>query len=166
MDPNANPTRPGPLRHARRSRLGFVLLEVIVSFTILGVVVMACMRSFTLSLKAVRMMEIHTQALFLAQQLMEEFEIFPPEGDDADGVFGEAYEAFTYHVNVNIADPNYGQIEGDEGIDQYFAMRELEIEIWYDAKKGANPVRVLTLPTAMIGFEKFSAETKASYAFF
>ncbi|MEN6625369.1 MAG: type II secretion system protein [Candidatus Sumerlaeia bacterium] len=146
-------------------RGAFVLLEVIVSLTILGMAVAALMRSFTQSFRAARIMEIETQASFLAQQLMDEFEVYPPMGEKViEAGFGAGYPEYSYRVEKKYVEPHYKLPgSGKTDIEQFFAMRQLTIEIHYqDEAIALHPA--IRVRTAIVGFEKFSTATKASYS--
>ena len=148
-----------------RLRRGFVLLEVLLSLMILGFALSAIMRSFTQSLKAVRQMEVQTQAQFFAMQLMHELEINPPDEGKSDGGFGADYKEFSFHLEVSYERPKYQRIEGAKDIQRYFAMRQMRITINYN--DGVRPpYSPLSMETAVTGFEKFSAETKRAYGMF
>ena len=155
------------LRHFPRARRGsFVLLEVVISLTIMGFAVAALMRSFTLSLNAARTMEIQTQSMFFAEQLMEYFEIMPPfEGTQAGG-FGDAYKNYSYRVDVRYMEPRYRGIDVPDNIDQLFKQRNYTLEIYYDNGRMRQPMTALRLESSIIGFEKFEVRSKASYANF
>lgn len=153
------------IRPSRRRRQGFVLIEVLVSLMILGVSLMAITRSLTQSMKAVRLIEIKTQAQFFAMQVMHEIEINQPfEGDD-EGGFGDDYKEYSFRVHVEYERPNYGRIEGAREIDRFFPMRRVTIEINYQDKTHPR-FTPLTVETALVGFEKMSMPTKQSYGFF
>jgi type II secretion system protein I len=143
-------------------RSAFVLLEVILSLAILGVAVAALMRSYAQSLNTARRMQVHTQALFLAQQLLDEFEIYTPLQGKHEGGFGDAYRAFSYTVNMEYEEPSYRRVKDDD-IGQYFSLRHYVLKIHYD--DGIRPPSTpVSLETAVINFEKFSLRTKQSYA--
>lgn len=142
---------------------GFVLLEVIVSLTILGVAVAALMRSFTQSFRAAKIMEIQTQASFLAQQLMDEFEVYPPAERSADAGFGDSYPNYWYRVKKEYVTPHYRLPGGKNDIDRFFATRMLTIEIHYQDATIKDFVAT-RVNTAIVGFEKFSQGTKQSYS--
>lgn len=158
----------GHLSRGRRRSRAFVLLEVIVAMAILGVAVAAFMRSFTQSLHAAKQMEIHTQAQFFARQLLDEFEIFPPEEGETEGGFGEDYPFYFYRVDVRYVEPDYNRrvLEVPDDVEQLFAMREITLEIFYQDARMTDPVRPVHLETAIMGLEKFSFESKRSYANF
>ena len=152
-------------RSVRGPLPGFVLLEVLLSLTILAIAVAAFMRSFTSSLQATSLMEVRTQAIFFADQLMDEFEIFPPASNEqTEGGFGDAYAEFSWWVDVEIVDPRYRLRDEPDGIDQYFAMRNYTLEIRYDDGTKEDGTSALRLDSAIIGFEKFSQQSKLSYA--
>jgi type II secretion system protein I len=115
-----------PRRAPRTS--GFVLLEVLLSLMILGIAVAAFMRSFTQSLAAAKRIEVQSQAALLARKLMDQMEMTPPADGSSDGDFGTNYPAYTYRVTMEYEEPNYGKLDGDDGIEQYYAMRQVEIE--------------------------------------
>lgn len=141
---------------------GFVLLEVLLSLMILGIAVAAFMRSFTQSLAAAKRIEVQSQAALLARKLMDQMEMTPPADGSSDGDFGTNYPAYTYRVTMEYEEPNYGKLDGDDGIEQYYAMRQVEIEINYDDKVH-TPFQALRMTTALSGFEKFTYQSKQSY---
>lgn len=66
-------------RRRRRATTGFVLLEVLVSMVILGIAMATMMRSFTLSIAAIRNNDVTTQATVLAETLLQSLEAEPPK---------------------------------------------------------------------------------------
>jgi hypothetical protein len=153
-------------RPARRIVPGFVLLEVIISLTILGFAVAALMRSFTLSFDAARTMEVQTQAMFFADQLMDYFEIMPPAEGVQVGGFGDDYKFYSYRVEVRYERPEYRDLDIPANIEQLFLLRRYKLQIFYDNGRLKNAVTALTLESAIIGFEKFSYQSKMTYANF
>ena len=143
-------------------RRAFVLLEVIVSLAILGFAVAALMRSFYQSIATARQMEVQTQAVFLAQQLLDEFEIFTPREGITEGGFGDGLSAYSYRVEMEYMHPKYRKVKDDD-IDRFFAQREYHLEIYYDNGK-TKPFMPIALDSAVMSFEKFSFNTKQSYA--
>jgi type II secretion system protein I len=147
------------------SRRAFVLLEVLVSLTILTVAVTAVLRSFSQSLRAVKMIEVETQAVFFAQQLLDEFEINPPEEGDHEGGFGDAYKNYFYRATVEYEEPDYDEDNLHEEVAQFYPLRRLKIEIFYD-NGISKPLRAANLETAIMGFERFSHEAKQQMALY
>ena len=154
-----------PHRQTRRVE-AFVLLEVLLSLTILGIATAAFMHSFTQSLKAARLMEIQTQATFLAEQIMEELEVYPPHPAGPDRIeagFGEAYPEYYYLLERRYEEPRYRELRNvDDQVERFFALRHIHLEIHYD--DGKEKMVPLTINTAIVGFEKFSLQTRQSYA--
>lgn len=162
-----NPARDNTLRAGRRrlhrARRAFVLLEVIVSLAILGFAVGALMRSFTLSMGQAQRMQIQTQATFLAQQLLDEFEIFTPRQGKTEGGFGDDLAEFSYAVEMKYVFPKYRKVD-DSGVDRYFATKRYHLEVYYQKDNRSKRITAVVLDTAVVGFEKFSFQTKQSYA--
>jgi hypothetical protein len=149
-------------RRRRGRRLSFVLVEVLMAIAILGISCVAFMKSFSYSLNAARKMEIVIQATFFANQLLDEFEIFPPEVGTTEGNFGEDFPHFFYSVKMEYVDPNYHDIEEPDDIGRFFAERRVHLEVYYNDNIH-HPYRAIVLETAIMGFEKFSNESKLSY---
>ena len=105
-------------RVASRGR-GFVLLEVIIALTILTVTVSTVLRSFSQSLSAVRQVEVQTQAAFFAQQLLDEFEIFPPVEGAHEGGFGDDYWEYYWEATVDYEDPDYDEANQHDEVAQF-----------------------------------------------
>lgn len=72
---------------ARHRNSGFVLLEVIVAMVILGIAMATMMRSFTLSIAAIRNNDVTTQATVLAETALQNIEAEPPEKGKTHGDF-------------------------------------------------------------------------------
>src|SRR5690349_15683206 len=144
-------------------RPGFVLLEVLLSLLILGIAVAAFMRSFTQSLSAARRIDVQTQAAFLAQRLLNQMEVTPPIEGKTSGGFGDEFKNFSYLVTLEYDEPKYGKLDGDDNIEQYFPVRNVEVEIDYDDKVH-TPFQALKFKSALLGFEKFTFNSKQSYA--
>lgn len=144
---------------------GFVLMEVIVTLTILSIALTAFLRSFTQAMDTAKKMEIMTQAIFFAEQLQGEFEIHPPEEGESEGGFGDYYAPYYYEVEVIIEEPDYDdQGLAEDQIDQFFASRTYNLKIFYDDGTKKNPWKVFEIDSAVIQFEKFSRQTKSGYA--
>jgi prepilin-type N-terminal cleavage/methylation domain-containing protein len=146
-------------------RAGFVLVEVLLALTILGIAAMAFMESFTLSLEAARRMEIITQSEFFARQLLDEWEIFPPAEGESEGGFGDTYRNYFYTVDVQYIDPgdDYDRdLEIPDDVEQLFALRMVHLEVYYDDGRH-EPIKAIALDTAIVGAEKFSVQSKQSY---
>jgi type II secretory pathway pseudopilin PulG len=152
---------------SRRPVWGFVMMEVLIALVILGLSLTAFLHSFTQSLSTAKTLEIQTQAMFFAKQLMDEFEIVPPHYGTHEGGFGDDYAAFSWKLDLELDDePNYDDVgSAEDFIDQYFTMRIYHIEIHYDDGDHKS-FKAFETDSAIIGFEKFSRESKKSYGNF
>lgn len=91
-----------------RRNAGFVLLEVLVSMVILGISVATLMRSFTMSLSALRTNQIVHQATVLADQLVADLELAPPTQSSAEGNFEEqGHPKFSWSMRYEEQEPRY-----------------------------------------------------------
>lgn len=152
---------PGRQRPLKR-RIAFALVEVLVSMTILGIALTAIMKSLSQSLKSARIQERQTMAMFLARQMLDEFEFTPPLPGESEGGFGDAYKYYFYRVDTRIKDPSYRDIDVPDEIDRLFAIRTYRVEILYEDEY-TEPQVLLTLDSAVQNFEKFSYDTKRAY---
>lgn len=144
---------------SRRRASGFVLLEVIVAMVILGISIATIMRSFTLSLAAIRANDATTRATVLAQTALQTMEAEPPEkgrtrGDfELDGFPDYSYEVETEDEKIKYRIKTQAKIEG---------LRELKVchlTISYNDPNGSvsEPADAyLILPP----LERFSYESK------
>lgn len=142
-------------------RRGFAMIEMIVALVILGISVTALMHSFNKSMQAARRQERMSMSLFLAQQLMNEFERYPPPRGETEGGFGDEYKYYSYVVDVEIDEPDY-DIDVPGEVDQLYAMRLYHLKILYEDEY-KDPVTMLELDSAVVGFEKFSYQSKKTY---
>lgn len=133
------------------------------SLTILGMAVAFLMRSFTDSIHSAKKMEIYTQASFLAQQLMDEFEVYPPRENTVEAGFGDTYPGYSYKATKTYVEPRYRLSGGKKEISRFFAARMLTIEVHYQDGTTKDFV-ACKVSTAIVGFEKFSPQTKVSYS--
>ncbi len=164
-----------PARIHKTRKNGFVLLEVILSVMILGIAIAALLRSFTVSLASARKAQIVTTATLLAQQILEEYEVIPPESDHMEGSFGSAEESFDqdmaaremkqfqnyyYRVDVEEVPVEYEDITYMTRDSELDILKKISITIIYDDGhlKRFTPVRVETYLTAT---EKFSYTSRS-----
>ncbi len=86
---------------ASRRSGGFVLLEIIVSMVILGIALATMMRSFTLSIAAVRKNDITTQATVLGETILQTLEAEPPSSGKVTGDFElEGAPNFSFEAEI------------------------------------------------------------------
>lgn len=137
-------------------------MEVLIALTILAVTVAAALRSFSQSLSAVRQLEVRTTASFFAEQLLDEFEINPPAEGKSEGGFGDDYWQYYYKVDVSYEEPDYDDGNRHEDISNFFPLRNVSIEIFYDNGKN-KAFRAIEVNTAIMGFERYSREMKLQH---
>ena len=164
--------------HARREKgiYGFILLEVILSMMILGIAIAALMRSFTTSLATVRKAQIVTTACLLAQQVLEEYEVIPPQDDHMEGNFAfpagedgyymreekptsDPYKYYYWIVDVEEVEVEYPDFSLKGESDELENLTKITVAILYDdgRLKQFTPVRVETYLTTT---EKFTYNSK------
>lgn len=156
---------------------GFVLLEVILSIMILGIAIAALLRSFTISLASARRAQITTTATLLAQHILEEYEVVPPQEDHMEGSFAPSDEDYYYDeveearkesrrlkhyywmVDVEIIDVDYPDHTFEGDLEDFERLIKLSVTIIYDdgQMKRFIPVR---LETYLTEIEKFTYTSK------
>jgi prepilin-type N-terminal cleavage/methylation domain-containing protein len=96
------PFLPSPTpKHLRRARAGFSLVELVAAMAIFSMGVMACLELYSASLRTTTDAVLYTQAVFLAQGLMEETlaDGYLIAGSDS-GDFGTNYPDHTYEMEI------------------------------------------------------------------
>jgi type II secretory pathway pseudopilin PulG len=140
-------------------RYGFILLEVIISMIILAVTIAAIMRSFTVSLAGIRKSEVTTTAAFLAQQLLDQYEVQTPEQASVEGDFGDAYPNFHYSTHFDDVDVKYKDVSLESLIQDFVTLKQVTIDIYYDDQR-IKRFRPIHLETYLMGDEKFTYQSK------
>jgi len=154
----------------------FILLEVIVSLMILGVAIAALLRCFTLSLASARKAQIITTACLLAQQILDEYEVVPPQDNHAEGNFAPLDEnpapgqesaassssmlkRFYWTADVEEVEVDYPDFTLESEHEEFENLTKLTVTIIYDdgRLKRFTPVRVQTYLT---NTEKFTYSSK------
>ncbi|MEI7634470.1 MAG: type II secretion system protein [bacterium] len=148
-------------RHPRRSgRGGFVLLEVIVSLVILGVAIATLMRSFTLSMNAIRKNDVMTQSCLLAQDMIEQIELNPPQSESTRGAFEDiGFPQFGWEIEYTEDPVEYRNLKTKSKIKDLRPLRHATLRVTYDDQrnKKLTPVLVdLYLPP----IERFNYQSK------
>ncbi|HPS02013.1 MAG TPA: type II secretion system protein [Candidatus Sumerlaeota bacterium] len=151
---------PHPLPRVKRSRRAFILLEVLVSLTIMGVALAMVMESFTTSMKGARNASSVTMASVLARDLIEQWELTPPEAGEKTGDFGKDHPEYTYKVRYDKVELDYDDVKPpEEGRLEY--LRRISLDVYYQTKSGkAAPKRVLHVETALTSGERFSEQAR------
>ena len=157
MTPRA-PHAPSRFRRARRAA-GFVLLEVLVSMVILGISVATMMRSFTISLSALRTNQIVLQATVLCDQLVQDLELAPPVKSGSDGTFEEqGYPSFSWSVRYTEEEPRYRAATTKNKVDLK-PVRQATVKVFHDdgRRKRWSPV---TVDVHLMPLERWSYQSK------
>lgn len=163
-------------QRGKRGISGFILLEVILSMMILGIAIAALMRSFTTSLATVRKAQILTTSCLLAQQILEEYEVIPPQEDHMEGNFSspaedqgyyksdekptsDPYKYYYWIVDVEDVEVDYPDFSLKGDSDELENLTRISVTILYDdgRLKQFTPVRVETYLTTV---EKFTYNSK------
>ena len=79
--------------------------------------------------------------------------------------FGDDYARYYYEVVVEYEEPNYDDTNRHEEIEQFVPFRKMKIEIFFDDGRH-QPIRAITLDTAIMGFERFSYESRTQNLYF
>lgn len=155
-----------PAARYRRRRTAAVLLEVMVALTILGVGLTVVMRSFTLALKATRREKAITTGAFLANYMVNQYQVMPPYGVNYDeGDFGEDYPGYTWEMIVESEEPRY-DVDSDRLYQEKFFRRRLIIRVWYQSPYRSEPTLAAEVDTFLLGLEQFSDQTKQQLQLF
>lgn len=135
----------------------------------------AFLRSFTVSLNTARKAQIITTATLLAQQVLEEYEVIPPQGNHEEGSFVGNQEDYDEDNSPNIEKAQYknyywtvdmeevrveypdASFEGDTK--DFENLTKMTVTIIYDDKKlrQFTPIKVVTYLT---NAEKFTNNSK------
>jgi type II secretion system protein I len=148
--------------YRRRSRTsGFILLEVLVALVILGIAVGTIMRSFTLSMAAIRKNDVSTQAFVLAESMLQNLEVKPPSGKGKQSGSFEAdgYPNYLWQVETKEEEIRYKHLKTASRIENLKTLNHVKLKLTYDDRtnKVQTPVDVdLILPP----IERFSYQSK------
>ncbi|MCC6697307.1 MAG: prepilin-type N-terminal cleavage/methylation domain-containing protein [Candidatus Hydrogenedentes bacterium] len=92
-------------KRSKRLREGFSLTELVAAMTIFSVGVMACVELYSVSLRSASDSLDYTQAVFLAQRILEDTLAEGALTASIDsGDFGEAYPRHSYEMEIEDAD--------------------------------------------------------------
>jgi hypothetical protein len=166
------------LTRASGGRRAFVLLDVILSITILSIVALTALRSFHMSLRSVRHSEIAERAAMYADAKLQEIELAVPTWERADGCFADdpfyadaemfpdAWE-FSWEADVEeieIGDglldyPHVRMARRDE--DQTHPLTQVRLQVFHDDGPGGMSRRmVVELETFLLGAERFTNQAR------
>jgi type II secretory pathway pseudopilin PulG len=145
----------------------FVLLEIIVAMVILGMAMAAVLRGYANGLKALSKDRNVTEAGFLAQSLINQFEIDAPEEDSVEGNFGSDFPRYSYKAEFDLIELKYKDIETKLDRKKLEGLRKVRIEIYRaSSTRGGSPELVLGFETYLTKVEKFAPRTMFTNALF
>jgi len=147
---------PRPPLHSR----AFLLLEVLLSLGILGLAAAVLLRSYALGANSLVKSEAITVACMLAEGLMDEFEIFPPQSSRGSGDFGDNYPGYRWEVKVDRERMRYNHVSGAVNPKVMDELVTYTVTIVYQpqgAPKAFVPLRFAYHPSMV---ELFSASAK------
>ena len=110
---------------------GFTILETMVAILILTIGIIAVLQVFPLCSNIQKSNEMENQAIFLAQERMEQ-EIFKTYGNIEVGIIIEdpvssSYKRFTRETRITYLNPDMGEIGSDSG------FKKIEITVQWNS---------------------------------
>lgn len=147
-------------KFTRKAQAGFVLLEVVVSLVILGIAVATIMRSFTISMAAIRKNDIGVQGFILAESMLQSLEVNPPGKGRLTGSFeADGLPNYSWEMNAKEEEIKYKHLKTMSRIEGLKTLDHVNLTVTYDdhRNKVQTPVQVdLILPP----IERFSYQSK------
>jgi hypothetical protein len=161
-----------------RLRRAFVLLDVILSITILAIVVVTALRVFHQSISTVRRSDIVSRAVMYADAKMLEFGLEEPEDGRHEGFFGdEAFydpdlfpdaEDFQWAATVERQEIDYPDVrlaERDE--ERIMSLTQVHLQVIHDDGAGGfEPWVAVEINTYLMGHERFSQNARRENGLF
>lgn len=145
-------------------RVAFVLLEVLVSLIIISIGVTAILQSLRQSLQASNSSTIINKGVMLAQTLLEEVQVAPPEIGKYEGDFGEDEPNYRFEMKIEDEKIRYRGKDRRKGEEDFRPVRKLNLQVFYEPKrKTETPFRVVNLNSAIMGIEKFTPPAMDEY---
>lgn len=143
------------------TRRAFMLLEVIVSLVILGVSVAAIMRSFTVSMKAIRRNDITTQACVLAEGFLQDLELDPDKARSGRGNFAdEGCPDYYWELTVQDEEVRYKSLQTKVKTKDLRGIRHATLTITYQNETMRTPTQALEVHLYLLPIERFRFDSK------
>ncbi len=152
----------------RRAHPGFVLLEVLVSLVILAVGSTAILHSLRQSLSAAEKAAIINRGTMLAENLIEEVQVAPPDTGSYSGDFGEDNPGYTYEMEIKNEKIHYTGKDRRNGAEDFRPLKRVSLDVFRAEGTGARkkPFRVIHLDSAILGIQKFTSDAINEYQLF
>ena len=146
---------------SRRLR-AFVLLEVLVSLTILAIALSLVMRSFTTSLKAAKWSQHVSTASILARGLVESWQINRPPIGTSEGTFAPENPRYSYEVTYQPEKISYEKTPSLSIEEAVTPLRMVIVKIYVVSGRSERAERkeVLHFRSALIDSEIFDADAR------
>ncbi|MCX7964580.1 MAG: type II secretion system GspH family protein [Candidatus Sumerlaea chitinivorans] len=145
----------------RRQAAGFMLLEVIISLVILGISVATLMRSFTLSMNAIRRNDVTTQACVLAEGILQDLELNPPTSKLTRGDFSEqGYPNYSWELSFEEEELRYRELQTKTKIKDLKPIRHATLTIYYQTETMRSPYQALEVHLYLPPIERFRFDSK------
>ncbi|MBX7245888.1 MAG: type II secretion system GspH family protein [Candidatus Sumerlaeaceae bacterium] len=145
----------------RRACGGFILLEVLISMVILGLSVATIMRSFTLSMSAVRRNDVTTRGCVLAQSLLQDLELNPPKSKSVHGDFSEqGFPAYSYDLKFDEEEIRYRGLKTKAKVTDLKPLKYGKVAVYYNDPRQERPVLVVETEFYIPTFERFEYRSK------
>jgi hypothetical protein len=155
-----------------------VLLDVILSITILSIVALTALRSFHLSLRSVRHSEIAERAAMYADAKLQEFDLSEPTWETAEGCFADDpfyadarmfpdapeffWEAEVEEIAIGDGLLDYPHVRlarRDE--DKTHSLIQVRLRVFHDDGPGGQSRRmVVEIDTFLLGAERFTNQAR------
>jgi type II secretory pathway pseudopilin PulG len=140
---------------------GFLLLEVILSLSILGLASMMLLRAYTVSLDTIRKADTINTAAILAESLIEELDLRGyAEAGRLEGNFGEDFPEFYWRAEVDEERLRYSHVESGIKVDDLEPLRTIDVTIFYQRNEYDKPFVPLHFSYHPLLIENFSLQAK------
>ena len=161
-----------------RPRRAFVLLDVILSITILSVVVVTALRVFHQSISTVRRSDIVSRAAMYADAKMLEFSLEEPEDGRHEGFFGdEAFydpdlfpdaEDFQWAATVESQEIDYPDVRlAGRDEERMMPLTQVHLQVIHDDGRGGfAPWVAVEINTYLMGHGRFSQNARRENGLF
>jgi len=155
----------GPLTTRRPTR-SFVLLEIVVAMVLLGIALTTMLRSYTMGLKALSYDQKLTQAVFLAQTVLDGLESEAPQEYYLDGDFAPDYPDFSYTAEFEDVEIKYDTLEVRVRRNEFEPLRKVVVRIFHKPPQTGQPHQLVEVTTYLTGIEKYTQSAKQLNALF
>lgn len=144
----------------------FVLLEILIAMVILGMALAGVLQCFTGGLKSISYDRRITQAILLAQGLLDDFEVEAPEEDKVEGDFGPDFPDFSYVAEFKRVEIKYRDVTSAMHKKELESLRQVTVRIYHKPPSATKTACLLDFETCLTGIEKYARTTRELNALF